>query len=124
MRLDVPTLVRLHALGRVAVGAAFTLDPKRFGRVWVGARARRPEPAVLATAFGGRDLGIALGILRAVNDGHGARTWIQAGVLADAIDFVATYRARHELPPAPVAATLLIAGGSTAIGAWLQGQVD
>jgi hypothetical protein len=123
VELDTRTLVRLHALGRAAVGAAFTLAPKRAARTWIGRQASRPDATVLSMAFGGRDLGIALGILRATTEGHGARPWIQAGVLADAIDFAGTYRARHGLP-ASAAGVLLIASGSAFLGAWLQGRID
>jgi hypothetical protein len=124
MQLDPRTLVRLHALGRAAVGAAFTLAPGRAGRTWIGRRANRPESTVLSMAFGGRDLGIALGVLHATSNGYGARPWIQAGVLADAIDFAATYRARRALPASAAAGVLLVASGSVLLGAWLHGRID
>jgi hypothetical protein len=124
MNLDARALVRLHALGRAAVGAAFTVAPRLAARTWIGGRSSRPESTVLAMAFGGRDLGLALGILHATANGHGARPWIQAGMLADAIDFTGTYRARRALPPSAAAGVLLVAAGSALLGAWLQSQLD
>ena len=118
-------LARLQAAGRIVLGAALAVAPGRTATPWVGARAaRRPTTAVIAAAMGARDLGLGLGTARAVGAGFGARPWIAAGILADATDLVATLRHRDALPAGGVAALALVAGGSTALGLWLQRRLD
>src|SRR4051812_16515708 len=96
--MDARTLARLHALGRVAVGAAYVAVPGPAARAWVGTDGSRPAANVLAAAIGARDAAIGLGELRAVGAGYGARPWVRAGLLADLADLVATLRAREDLP--------------------------
>ncbi|MDP9385142.1 MAG: hypothetical protein M3P50_07920 [Actinomycetota bacterium] len=118
-------LARAHAIGRVALGAALTVAPRRVASAWLGPRhARRAQTAVVASAMGARDLGLGLGIARALGEGHGARPWLSAAVLADAVDLVATLRARDELPALGVASVAAMAGGSVAVGLWLRRAVD
>lgn len=118
-------LARVHALGRVVLGAALTVAPRPVASAWLGPRhARRTQTAVVASAMGARDLGLGLGIARALGEGHGAKAWMSAGMLADAVDVIATLRARDELPAFGVAAITAMAGGSVALGFWLRGAVD
>jgi hypothetical protein len=118
-------LARAQALGRVAAGAALLVAPRRVATGWVGARtAGQSGTAVLVTAMGARDLGLGLGTARAVGQGYGAGPWIVAGVLADATDFAATWRARDKLPRLGAAGVALLAGGSALIGVWVRGKVD
>jgi hypothetical protein len=120
--MDARTLARLHALGRVAVGGAYALAPGPAARAWVGADG--PGLDVLAIAFGARDAGIGLGVLRALREGHGARPWVAAGALADTADLVATLRARRDLPALAVAGVAALAAGSAALGALLARELD
>lgn len=123
-RMEPRDVARLHALGRIAVGAALTAAPERSGRAWVGELGRRPGAGVLTTGLGARDLAIGAGIASALRRGYGANPWMRAGVLADTADLVATLRARRHLPPLAVAGVSLIAAGSAAIGLWAQSAVD
>jgi hypothetical protein len=120
--VDARTIAQVHALGRTAVGAAYVLAPGLAARSWI--RADSAGIRVLAAAFGARDAGIGLGVLRAVREGTGARPWVRAGVLADTVDLVATLRARRELPALAVAGVAVIAAGSIAAGAWLERELD
>jgi hypothetical protein len=122
--MDPRTLARLHGAARFAVGAAYVAAPGPAARAWIGADGDRESVRVLARAFGARDGAIGLGVLRAVGAGHGARPWVRAGVVADAADLLATVRARDSLPALQVAGVALIAGGSVAIGLWLDRAVD
>jgi hypothetical protein len=122
--MDARTIARLHALCRVAVGAAYVAAPGPAGRLWVGADGARPGVRVLATAFGARDAAIGLGVLRAVREGHGARPWVRAGVLADMADLIATLRARGAVPASALAGVTAIAAGSVAVGTWLARELD
>jgi hypothetical protein len=122
--VELRNLARLQAFGRIAIGAALTVAPERSGRAWIGEVGRRPGAGVLTTGLGARDLAIGAGIATALRRGHGANAWLRAGVLADAADLVATVRARHDLPPLAVAGVGLLAGGSVALGLWIQSAVD
>jgi hypothetical protein len=122
--MDPRSLARLHGAARLAVGAAYVAAPRLAARAWIGADGSRASVGVLARAFGARDGAIGLGVLRAVGTGHGARPWVRAGVAADAADLVATLRARDSLPAPRVFGVALIAGGSVAIGLWLDRAVD
>jgi hypothetical protein len=117
-------LARLHALGRVAIGAAAVAAPGTWARAWIGIDGRRPGVGVLAAGLGARDAAIGVGVLRAVREGHGARPWLGAGILGDAADLVATMRRRDDLPTAAVVGVALLAGGSIAAGAWLARELD
>lgn len=118
-------LARMQALGRVATGAGLTFAPRAVASAWIGPRdAGRSGTAVIVSAMGARDLALGLGQARAVSNGFGAAPWIAAGVLADATDLVATWRARDELPALGVAVTAALAAGSTLLGLWLARAVD
>ena len=118
-------LARSQALGRAAAGIALIVAPNRVAGAWIGARpAARPGTAVAVIAMGARDLGLGLGTARAVGQGYGAGPWIAAGVLADAADFTATWRAREALPRLGATGVALLAGTSAFLGLWLCGRVD
>ena len=122
--MDARTLARLHALGRVAVGAGLTLAPKQAGAAWFGRDSRRPATQVATRALGARDLAIGLGTAYAAGQGYGARPWLLAGILADATDLAATLRAHHQLPALAVPGVALIAGGSVLLGLWFNTELD
>ncbi len=118
-------LARGQALGRVAAGVALMVAPRQMAGAWIGARAaNRKGTAVIITAMGARDLGLGLGTARAVGEGYGAGPWIAAGVLADATDLAATWRARRELPLLGATGVALLAAGSTLLGVWLRTELD
>jgi hypothetical protein len=122
--MDARSIARLHALGRVAVGAAYVVAPGLAARAWIGESGERPGVGVLSAAFGARDAAIGLGILRAATAGYGARPWVRAGVLADGVDLVATLRSRDEVPPVALVGVTLLAAGSMAAGLWLARELD
>jgi hypothetical protein len=118
------TLARLQAYGRVALGGGLVLAPALVGGGWVGGVADKREGQVLAIGLGARDVGLALGTLRALSARRGAAGWLRAGIVADAGDLVATLRARDALPPLAVPVVAAIAGGSVLLGAYLQAALD
>jgi len=124
----VPTprdLARIQAFGRVAAGAALTLAPRLVASGWIGPRdARRTPTQVVVSALGARDLALGVGQARAVSSGFGASPWIIAGIVADATDLAATWRARDELPAVGVAGIAALAGASTVLGLWLSRALD
>jgi hypothetical protein len=65
-----------------------------------------------------------VGTVRAVGAGFAARPWIAAGVLADTVDLVATWRARDELPTLAATGVAALAAASAGLGVYLQTAVD
>lgn len=112
-----------HALGRVAIGSALTVQPARAGALWVGSDARRPAARVLAAAMGARDAAIGAAILTALQRGGDARPLVAGGVVSDFVDLVATVRAGRDLPPAAAAGVGALATGSVALGAWVYARL-
>ena len=118
------TLAGLQAAGRLLLGGGLAAAPSVVAGGWVGGVADKPGGRALATGLGARDVAIAAGTLAALRNGHGARPWVRAGMLADAADLVATLRMRGALPPVAVPAVVALAGGSVALGAWLHRSLD
>jgi hypothetical protein len=121
--VDPRELAIAHGRGRIAVGAALLVAPAA-ARGWIGPDAGRAGTKVFTRALGARDLALGLGVVIALDRGTPVRGWLEAGVLADVADFAATWLARHDIPPSGVAVTLAVAGGSTALGAWLARRLD
>ena len=120
--MEARELVLWHARGRQLVGAAFVLAPGLAGRAWIGSDARRRPVKVLARAFGVRDLAIGLGTVIALDRGTPVRGWIEAGVLSDLIDTVASLLAGSSIPPAIRWPCVALGAGSAALGAMLAPQ--
>ena len=118
--MDARTIAAGLNVGRAVVGGALLAAPARAGAAWVGPEAALPSTGVMTRAMGARDLGLALGTLGALRsgrrDGGGPRTWLLAGVLADAADLAATLAAGRSLPPAGRNGTAVVAVTATATG--------
>ena len=117
-------IARAHAAGRVVVGAILVAAPELVGVPWIGRDARRPASHVYSAALGVRDAALGAGVIAAAGAGAPARPWVLAGMGSDAVDLIATWRNRRALPALGVAGTVAFAGGSVALGAWLQARVD
>ena len=111
-------LARGLALNRISFGLGLVLAPSLYGRVWIGRRAARREPArVFARALGARDLALGAGALLTFDDPEAARRWFAAHAVADATDFLATLASGARIPAGPRLFTLSVAAASTAIAA-------
>jgi hypothetical protein len=117
------TIARIVAAGRVGFGIGLLAVPGAIARRWVGADGARPGAHPLAAGLGARDLALGAGTLVALDRG-GARPWLVGSAAADLGDLVATLRSRDAVPAVSVAATVVVAGGSAALGAWLASQDD
>jgi hypothetical protein len=117
-------MATVYALGRVVIGAALTVAPRRAAAGWVGSDAQRTSAQLLASALGIRDLGLGVGTLSALYRGGDTRTWLEASAAADFVDFVATLRGRDDIPTMAVIGVGAIAAGSAGVGAWLSTQLD
>lgn len=95
-------LIRLLAVGRIALGAAILARPEDLTRDWAGRDvAESGGGHLLARGLAMRDIGIGIGSLAASSRGRDGETmrWLAAGVvadLADTADTVATAEVRSE----------------------------
>lgn len=109
-------MLRVLSIGRAALGAGMVATPALAGRPWVGPDASAPGAMVIGRAFGARDVVLGLGTLEADRRGEGVRTWLAAGVIADAVDLVATLAAGDEIPARGSRAVSVLAGGAALAG--------
>lgn len=122
--MDHRQLVRSLAAGRVVVGAALLVAPGVVGERWIGDAARNPAVKVFSRALGVRDLALGLGTLTALERGEPVRTWVQLGILADAVDAVASVLAIPAIGARRAVPVLAIAGGAAATGAASVDRLD
>jgi hypothetical protein len=109
-------LTQLSA-GRIAMGATLLAAPQIVTGIWLGADGRRPAVRVLGRGFGARDLVLGAGTLGAMRSRQGVRTWVLAGLVADATDLAATLAARDRLPRTSGPLLIALAGGALVVGA-------
>lgn len=111
------------AAGRIAIGTAAFVAPRLVGRSWLGEVSGADGTKIALRGLGARDAAIGVGLLAALDEPARARNWVEAGVIADAGDFVATALGRHAGRRSAAAAVLAIAGGAAATGVWLRNQL-
>jgi hypothetical protein len=101
------------AVGRIGLGVGFTLVPKLALRAWPG-RGAGDDATIrfLARSTGGRDLAIGVGTLLAIQKDAPVRGWLEAGMLADAVDAVAILLAFRSMPKLKALFALASAVGS------------
>ncbi len=110
------------AAGRVALGAAIFAAPGLVGRDWLGSAAEEPGTKIAMRGLGARDAAIGVGLLAALDDPERARNWVEAGIIADAADFVATALGRGAGSRTAATAVLAIAGSAAVAGLWVRQQ--
>jgi hypothetical protein len=122
--LDDRDLARMLFVGRVAIGSACFLFPRRAVRVWTGEERDPGNAAMAMRALGARDVAIGMGGLRALEEGESVSRWLEAGALADAADTVgglAIFRRLGKLRRLVFVAT---AAGATYLGFRLAASLD
>jgi hypothetical protein len=122
--MDARTIAAVDAAGRVVMGGALALQPRRTASAWIGRAGGEPGAQMLAAAAGVRDAAIGVGLLSALRRGDDPRPWVAAGVAADLVDLVGTLRGGRDMPPLAVAGVAVLAAGSAALGAWLYAALD
>lgn len=110
------------AAGRVAIGAAMFAAPKLAGRAFIGEAARSEGAQVALRAFAVRDLALGVGTLAALDDPERSHNWVEAGIIADAGDFLAIGIGRRALGPVTSLAMMAMASSASAAGLWLREQ--
>ncbi|MGH9264450.1 MAG: hypothetical protein ACRD1D_07130 [Acidimicrobiales bacterium] len=118
--LDVPATVKAVAVGRMALGAAYLGTPGLALRLWPGqAGTTGRDEAMLrmmARHTGGRDLALGLGALLAQRHDAPVRGWLEAAMLADAVDAASIVFAFRHLPRAKAVLMLGAALGAAVAG--------
>jgi hypothetical protein len=78
------------AIGRMAFGVAGFLAPRALGRAWVGPDGSSSAVKMIVRAFAIRDFALGLGTYLAVAKDAPVRGWVEAGMLCDTGDLLAT----------------------------------
>ena len=111
---------RALAVGRIVIGAALVLAPRRAAAAWIGSDGRRDGTSVLARAVGARDVLLGAMVLHTVDHPEVAPRWLAATAACDAVDFAAGAAVRSELPRGRGALGMSLAGGAAVAGLGLS----
>lgn len=106
--------IRAVATARIGIGALCALAPGFAARRWLGPAADAPGARIVTRMMGGRDLAIGIGTLLALDHDAPVRGWLEAGALADAVDFVATACGFRHYKKSAGVMMLAAAGGGAA----------
>jgi hypothetical protein len=109
----------VYAVGRMAFGVAALAAPAGIGRALAGAGGAEPDAQAFLRGMGGREIGLALGLLAALRADGPVRPWLIAGVLADSSDLAGIAGTWQHLPPAKRWLGVGTAGAAAAMGAAL-----
>lgn len=122
--LDMRTLARFIAAGRVAIGTTLVVLPGVATGGWLGAEGKRGATKAVTRALGVRDALIGLGTIRALEHDDEVKSWLLAGALSDGVDAVATVLAWKHLPKRRRFLAVVFMAGAAAAGVAVAGQVD
>jgi hypothetical protein len=122
--LDMRTLARTMAAGRIAIGSALVVVPGLATSGWLGSDSKRGATKAVTRALGVRDALLGLGTIRALEQDDEVKPWLLAGALSDSVDAVATVLAWRQLPKRRRFLAVVFMAGAAAAGAALAGQVD
>ncbi len=112
--MDYRQLSRFLAAGRIVVGLAALVVPAA-GLRSLGADATGGAK-LITRAFGGRELVLAAGTLRALDNDATGDHWVRAGAAADVVDAVATIMAIRALGWPRAIGLASVAGAAAATG--------
>lgn len=113
------SLVTKYALGRLAFGAAALAAPAPFGRLLAGKGGDATDAQIFLRGIGGREVGLSLGLLRAVRRDEPVLGWLAAGVFFDLGDIAGMTGAWSRMQPDKRLPGIVSAGGAAVAGAVL-----
>ena len=122
--MDDKEMARLLGLMRVALGAALFLAPHKVARLWTGEHGEEAVSTMALQGQGARDLGLGLGLLIALENGHSPRHWLEAGAIADTADAFATLGQWGRLSFVRKVGLLGLELGAAALGLRLAAEVE
>ncbi len=118
--VDARAAARAVGAGRIALGLSYLAAPGLALRAWPGHRlAGDADGALLklmARSTGGRDIALGVGVLLALSHDTPVRGWLEAAMLADAVDALAVVLALPHLPKAKAVLMIGAALGTAAAG--------
>ena len=106
-------LANLLGWTRIGAGLAFTLAPAKMSKLWMGQNVDSVYTRMAGRSLGARDLALGIGLVTAMRRGVPARGWLEAGILADSIDALASANGLRRLPK--VRHMLFAASGAGAV---------
>jgi hypothetical protein len=108
---------KVLAIGRVGIGAALLLRPRRAGTAWVGRKAAKQRGTqALLRSMGARDVVIGMIALHTLDNPQVGPRWQRTCAAIDAVDAIVTVLAIGDLPLYGVVWVTALAGGSAAAG--------
>lgn len=114
--MDTRTIMAAFGLGRLALGSALLLTPRRLvGPLWFGPEARRPSNTAASRAIGLRDVILGLGIAEAAIKGRPLGRWIAIGAATDALDTGVTVHGSPTVPTRNRAVVAAVVGGAAVV---------
>jgi hypothetical protein len=115
--IDPEVGAKVLAIGRVGIGAALLLRPRRAGAPWVGRKAARQRGTqALLRSMGARDVVIGMIAMHTLKNPQVGPRWQRTCAAIDAVDAVVTLLAIGDLPLYGVVWVTALAGGSAAAG--------
>jgi len=122
--MDYRQTLRFIAAGRIAIGAAMLVAPRRAAASWLGPQTGQGAASVLARAFGAREVAVGAGSLWALDRGDPVRPWVMAGIVCDGLDTAATVLGARQLGLRRFVTTAAVAAAATAVGVAALEHVD
>lgn len=122
--VDSKDLVRMLSFGRMVIGAAAFVAPRRFARAWTGDTAEEVASSIATRGLGARDVALGLGTLLALEGDGPVKGWLEAQALADASDTFSTLANFGDMPGLRRWITLATAAGACYLGVQLAGELD
>jgi hypothetical protein len=115
--MDQRQIVRMIAVGRVALGVFALAMPRVTSSLMFGARVSRGPLTMATRMLGARDLVLGLGTLRALDRDADPATWAKASAGADAGDAIAALLVLRAIPTSRALPTVAVAGAAAALNA-------
>lgn len=124
MEIEDRDLAEMLGLGRVVIGAACLLAPKKVARAWTGETLDTEVSKMGVRGIGARDVAIGLGILVSLDNGRPVRGWLEASAIADFADAFGTLTGWKRLPKLRRWGLLALEAGAGVIGMQLAAALD
>jgi hypothetical protein len=109
-------LLTSYALSRATFGCGALLIPAATGRALSGSGGATPDAQAFLRGMGGREIGIAGGLLSALRVGASPLPWLAAGILSDFGDIAGIAGAWGDLPPGKRVPGIAFAGAAAMSG--------
>jgi hypothetical protein len=123
-RVNPREIARALSIGRIAIGVGLITAPRLWAPIWVGRDGLSGAARLFSRAVGARDIAIGASTLMAMSKGERIRPWVIAAIVPDAVDAIATFIERDEVPRVSRPLVYLMGGGAAVAGAAIQASID